>query len=436
MWNQSAGLAVRSVPMRTTVPQPQQEIAATAEPEQAAAAVGLHYVSDARPGFRRRRAGRSFSYLTQDGARLADPVAIKRIRKLAIPPAWTDVWICPLADGHLQATGRDDRGRKQYKYHPRFREVRESNKHEHAIAFAEALPALRCKVREHMALDDLPRDKVLATVVYLLDKTLIRVGNDDYAKHNKSYGLTTLKNRHVAVNGSEVRFQFVGKSGKEWSAEIKDRRVARIIKACHDLPGQELLQYRDADGAVQDVTSSDVNAYLRDVTGRDITAKDFRTWAGTVLAVTALRAAENDGSAAKPNKRLHAAIEQVAARLGNTPAICRKCYIHPDVVAAYLDGTLLRDVARHLQRHSRRKAAEALAPEEAAVLALLRVRLKTAAHRITNGAERLRKQLSGSGARLRRKTRRRGATRRAAPPSRKIAQAPRRTASGAASPSN
>jgi DNA topoisomerase-1 len=414
-----------------TVPQSQQEIATTAEPKQAAAAVGLRYVSDARPGFRRRRAGKSFSYLTQEGTRLADTAAIERIRKLAVPPAWTDVWICPFADGHLQATGRDDRGRKQYKYHPRFRQLRESTKYDHAIAFAEALPALRTKVREHMALDDLPRDKVLATVVYLLDKTLIRVGNDDYAKHNKSYGLTTLKNRHVAVNGSEVRFQFVGKSGKEWSAKIRDRRVARIIKACHDLPGQELLQYRDADGAVQDVTSGDVNAYLREVTGRDITAKDFRTWAGTVLTVTALREAEDRGGAAKPNKRLRAAIEQVAARLGNTPAICRKCYIHPDVVAAYLDGTLLRDVARHLQRHSRRRGTATLEPEEAAVLALLRSRPKAAGHALTNGAARLRKQLNGSVARLRRKTRRRGATL-----SRKIAHAPPRTASGAASLSN
>jgi len=418
------------------VPPSPQEIAAPAEPKQAAAAVGLRYVSDARPGFRRRRAGKSFSYLTPEGTRLADPAAIKRIRKLAVPPAWTDVWICPFADGHLQATGRDDRGRKQYKYHPRFREMRESTKYEHAIAFAEALPALRCKVREHMALDDLPRDKVLATVVYLLDKTLIRVGNDDYARHNKSYGLTTLKNRHVAVNGSEVRFQFVGKSGKEWSAKIKDRRVARIIAACQDLPGQELLQYRDADGTIQDVTSGDVNGYLREVTGRDITAKDFRTWAGTVLAVTALREADTAGGAAKPNKRLKAAIEQVAARLGNTPAICRKCYIHPDVVSAYLDGTLMRDMAKHLPKTSRRRRDGSLEPEEAAVLALLRARMKAAGHALTNGAERLRKQLSGSVARLRRKARRRGATPPAASLSRKIAHAPRREAAGAASLSN
>ena len=415
----------------------QQDIAAApAEPQQAAAAVGLRYVSDARPGIRRRRAGKSFSYLTPEGARLADPAALKRIRSLAVPPAWTDVWICPFADGHLQATGRDDRGRKQYCYHLRFREMRESTKYEHLIAFAQALPALRTKVREHMALAGLPRDKVLATVVYLLDKTLIRVGNDDYAKRNKSYGLTTLKNRHVAVNGAEVRFRFVGKSGKEWSAKLKNRRVAKIIKACQELPGQELLQYRDVDGAIQDVTSSDVNDYLRQITGGDITAKDFRTWAGTVLAVMALREAENDGGAAKPNKRLRAAIAQVAARLGNTPTICRKCYVHPDVISAYLDGTLMRDLTRRWPKPSHHGRNGALEPEEAAVLALLRSRLKTAGNAPTNGAERLRQQLTGSVAVLRRPTartkpRRRDITRHAAPPSRKNSQPKPRVSSAA-----
>lgn len=420
--------------------QPQQDIAgpgplpAPAEPEQAAAAAGLRYVCDAHPGIRRRRSGKGFHYITPEGARLTDPGALKRIRSLAVPPAWTDVWICPFAHGHLQATGRDDRGRKQYCYHPRFREVRDSTKYEHVIAFAQALPALRTKVRQHMALAGLPRDKVLATVAYLLDKTLIRVGNDDYAKRNKSYGLTTLKNRHVAVNGAEIRFRFVGKSGKEWSAKLKNRRVAKILKACQDLPGQELLQYRDADGAIADVTSSDVNDYLRQVTGHEITAKDFRTWAGTVLAVMALRETENAGIAAKPNKRLGAAIAQVAARLGNTPTICRKCYVHPDVVSAYLDGTLMRDLARHWPKQSRRRRSGSLEPEEAAVLALLRSRLKAAGHAGTNGSERLRKQLSGSIAMLRRhKVPRPAATRYAAPRPRKIARPPRRAASGAAS---
>jgi DNA topoisomerase-1 len=417
------------------VQQSQQDIAAatTTEPQQAAAAVGLRYVCDARPGIRRRRSGKSFSFLTPEGARLADPAALKRIRSLAVPPAWTDVWICPFADGHLQATGRDARGRKQYRYHPRFREVRDSTKYEHVVAFAQALPALRRKVREHMALPGLSRDKVLATVVYLLDKTLIRVGNDDYAKRNKSYGLTTLKNRHVAVNGSEVRFHFIGKSGKEWAAKLKDRRVARIIKACQDLPGQELLQYRDADGTIQDVTSGDVNDYLRQITSRDITAKDFRTWAGTVLAVTALREADA-GGATKPNKRLRAAIENVAARLGNTPAICRKCYIHPDVVSAYLDGTLIRDLARHWPKPSRRSSLGSLEPEEVAVLALLRSRLKAARRGPASGAERLRKQLAGSVTLLRRrKARRRAVTRRAAPLRKKQAHPTPRRASSAAS---
>ena len=386
------------------MPQSQQQIAlATVEPKQAAAAVGLRYVSDARPGIRRRRAGKSFSYAGPDGARLTDPVSLKRIRSLAVPPAWTDVWICPFADGHLQATGRDARGRKQYRYHPRFREVRDRTKFDHVITFAEALPGLRAKIREHMALPGMPRRKILATVVYLLDKTLIRIGNEDYARHNKSYGLTTLKNRHVAVNGSEVRFHFVGKSGKEWSAKIRERRVARIIRACQELPGQELLQYRDAGGAIQAVTSSDVNDYLRQNTGRDITAKDFRTWAGTVLAVMALREAEGAGRTAKPNKRLRAAIEHVAMRLGNTPAICRKCYIHPAVVSAYQDGTLIRDLARHRRNRTRRSSGRWLESEEAAVLALLRLRMKAAGPALTNGVDRLRMQLAGSVASLRRR---------------------------------
>lgn len=248
-----------------------------AEPQVAAASAGLRYVSDARAGIRRKRAGKGFFYMGPEGSRLSDEAAVKRIRSLAVPPAWTDVWICPFADGHLPATGRDARGRKQYRHHRHFRDIRESTKFEHVIAFAGALPAIRATAHAHMALAGLPREKVLATVVYLLDKTLIRVGNDDYARRNKSYGLTTLKNRHVEVNGFEVRFRFVGKSGKEWSARIRDRRVAKIIRSCQELPGQELLQYRGEDGSVQDVTPSDVNEYLREIPSKDITAKDFRT---------------------------------------------------------------------------------------------------------------------------------------------------------------
>jgi len=248
-----------------------------------------------------------------------------------------DVWICPFVDGHLQATGRDAKGRKQYRYHTRFREVRESTKYEHLATFAQALPVIRRKVREHMALRGLPREKVLATVVHLLETTLIRVGNDDYAKQNNSYGLTTLKTRHVVVDGNEVRFRFTGKSGKQWSLRVRDRRIANIIRACQELPGQELLQYLDEDGKPQDVTSSDVNTYLKEITNKDITAKDFRTWAGTVLAAMALKEFKCFDSAAQATRNLRAAIENVAARLGNTPTICRKCYVHPDVLTSYLE---------------------------------------------------------------------------------------------------
>jgi DNA topoisomerase-1 len=237
---------------------------------------GLRYVSDARPGIRRNQAGKGFTYTRADGSKLSEFEVLKRIRSLAIPPAWTDVWICPWADGHIQATGRDAKSRKQYRYHARFREVRESTKYEHVVAFAGALPSIREKVREHMALRGLPREKVLATAVHLLESTLIRVGNDDYAKQNNSYGLTTLKNRHVAVDGNEVRFRFTGKSGKQWSLRVRDRRIAKIIKACQELPGQELIQYVDEEGNCRDVTSTDVNDYLREITGKDITAKDFR----------------------------------------------------------------------------------------------------------------------------------------------------------------
>jgi DNA topoisomerase-1 len=299
---------------------------------------------------------------------------LKRIKSLAIPPAWTDVWISPFADGHIQATGRDAKGRKQYRYHARFREVRESTKYEHLVAFAAALPGIRKKVKEHMALPGLAREKVLATVVHLLETTLIRVGNDEYAEQNNSYGLTTLKTRHVAVNGNEVRFRFTGKSGKQWSLRVKDRRIAKIIRACQDLPGQELLQYLDDDGNPQDVTSSDVNAYLKEVTGQEITAKDFRTWAGTVLAAMALNEMQSFDNAAQAKRNLRTAIENVAARLGNTPTICRKCYVHPDVLTTYLDGKLVLEIKAAVENELR-DALPGLQPEEAAVLAMLRARL-------------------------------------------------------------
>ena len=271
-------------------------------------------------------------------------------------------------------------GRKQYRYHARFREVRESTKYEHVVAFANALPMIRKKVKEHMALRGLPREKVLATVVHLLETTLIRVGNDEYAQQNKSYGLTTLKNRHVAIEGNEVSFRFTGKSGKQWSLRIRNRRVAKIVKACQELPGQELLQYIDEAGSHQDVTSTDVNNYLKEITGKDITAKDFRTWAGTVLAAMALTELESFDSAAQAKRNLRAAIEKVAGKLGNTPTICRKCYVHPEVLDSYMDGNLVLELKSKAENELRGDVQN-LKPEEAAVLALLRGRLAKEAER-------------------------------------------------------
>jgi DNA topoisomerase I len=343
--------------------------------KEAAEAADLRYVLDERPGIRRKKSGKGFIYLRPDGTRVPDPRVLRRIRSLAVPPAWTDVWICPFSDGHIQATGRDARGRKQYRYHPLFRELRESTKFEHVMGFAEALPLIRAKVREHMGLRGLPREKVLATVVRLLETTLIRIGNDDYARENKSYGLTTLKNRHVRVNGSEVRFRFTGKGGKQWSLQVKDRRIAKVVKACQELPGQELLQYVDENGELQDVTSGDVNAYLKEITGRDITAKDFRTWAGTVLAALALHEVEEFDSAAQAKRNVRSAIERVAARLGNTTTICRKCYVHPEVLDAYLDRNLALEIQSRVEKELREEIG-GLQPEEAAVLAMLRLRLK------------------------------------------------------------
>jgi DNA topoisomerase I len=344
------------------------------DPKEAAESAGLRYVSDTRPGIRRRKSGKGFTYSRADGSKLTEIDVLRRIKSLAIPPAWTDVWICPSADGHIQATGRDAKGRKQYRYHERFREVRESTKYEHVVEFAEALPAIRAKVRDHMALRGLPREKVLATVVHLLEATLIRVGNDDYARQNNSYGLTTLKTRHVAVNGHDVRFRFTGKSGKQWSLRVRDRRIAKIIRACQDLPGQELLQYLDDDGQPQDVTSSDVNAYLKEITGKNTTAKDFRTWAGTVLAAMALNELKSFDSAAQAKRNLRTAIESVASRLGNTATICRKCYVHPEVLTSYLDGNLVLEIKSAVESELREDLAR-LKPEEAAVLAMLRGRL-------------------------------------------------------------
>ncbi len=345
------------------------------DPKEAAESVGLVYVSDDERGIRRERKGEGFVYFRPNGDPLKDEAPLERIRKLAIPPAYVDVWICPHANGHLQATGRDARGRKQYRYHPQFRELREDSKYEHMMEFARALPALRAKIAEHMALRGLPREKVLATVVHLLETTLIRVGNDDYARENKSYGLTTLRTPHVKVEGSALRFQFKGKSGKMWRLQVKDRRIAKIIRACQDLPGQRLFQYRDDDGEVREVSSADVNAYLKEITGRDVTAKDFRTWAGTVMAALALQEFEAFDTKATQKKNLKEAIERVSARLGNTPTICRKCYVHPEVLNAYVEGQLLLEIKQEVEDELRQDLPR-LKPEEAAVLAMLESRLK------------------------------------------------------------
>lgn len=328
-------------------------------------AMGLVYATDDVVGIGRRKAGTGFSYRNANGATLKDRTTLQRIRALAIPPAWREVWICPDTNGHLQATGRDEKGRKQYLYHSGFREVRDSVKFAHMLEFAQRLPAIRARVAKDMALAGLPRRKVLATTVHLLETTLIRVGNDDYARQNGSFGLTTLRRRHLQVEGTELRFRFKGKSGKIWRVQLRDRRIARILKACQDLPGQQLLQYQDDSGAIHDVTSSEVNAYLKDITGAEITAKDFRTWAGTVLTTTALQEFGAFDSVAEGEKNIRSAIKAVAVHLGNTATVCRKCYVHPDVLLAYLDGSLL--VAPH-------RMESGLTPQEGTVLALLKKR--------------------------------------------------------------
>jgi DNA topoisomerase I len=305
---------------------------------------------------------------------LRDREQLDRIKSLAIPPAWTDVWICPHANGHLQATGRDAKGRKQHRYHPEWRRVRDETKYNRMIAFGKALPKIRRRARQDTRLRGLPRNKVVATVVRLLEMSLIRVGNEEYARNNHSFGLTTMRDRHVTVSGSTLRFRFRGKGGKEHSVDIDHPRLAKIVANCQDLPGQELFQYIDDNGDRQTITSDDVNSYLREITGQDFTAKDFRTWAGTVLAALALREFERFDSQAQAKKNIVRAIERVAERLGNTPSICRKCYVHPTVIDAYLDGSMLETIQRRAEQQIA-QSLDKLRPEEAAVLALLQQRL-------------------------------------------------------------
>ncbi len=317
--------------------------AALADPDGAARTAArdarLRYATDARPGFTRRRSGRGFRYRDSEGATIRDRAELRRIRALAIPPAWTDVWICTWPNGHLQATGRDARGRKQYRYHPRWLARRGTDKFERMIGFAEALPAIRARCEADLRRPGLPREKVLAVVVRLLERTLIRVGNDEYARSNRSFGLTTLRDRHAHVDGGSVRFRFRGKSGKVHEVGLRDRRLAGVVRRCQELPGQELFQYVDEDGDVRDVTSDDVNDYLREA-GGPFTAKDFRTWAGTVLAYRALRALQPSDDEPGARRAVVEAVRLTADRLGNTPAVARGSYVHPAVLEAYLDGAL------------------------------------------------------------------------------------------------
>jgi DNA topoisomerase-1 len=316
-------------------------VAVYVDPVESAKAAGLRYVNDDRPGIRRRKTGKGFRFVHPDGRPVKEPAVLERIKKLAIPPAWTDVWICPLANGHLQATGRDARGRKQYRYHPDWRSVRDETKFSKMIAFAEALPKIRDKVEQDLGLPGLPREKVVGAVVKLLETTLIRIGNKEYARQNRSFGLTTLRDRHVDIDGSKVKFEFRGKSGQDHSVEISDRRLARVVKRCRDLPGQELFQYLDDAGERQTIDSSDVNAYLKEVTGEEFTAKDFRTWGGTVLALSALAEVGMCESEKEANKAVVEAIKRVSSELGNKPAICRKFYVHPVVIESFVDGSLM-----------------------------------------------------------------------------------------------
>jgi len=331
---------------------PAEPIPTMPDPVASARAAGLRYVTDTQPGIRRLRRGKGWTYLDPAGKVIRDPEERVRINSLAIPPAWTDVWICPRANGHLQATGRDARGRKQYRYHPDWRQVRDETKFGRMLAFAQALPGIRARVEEDLKQKGMPREKVLAAVVKLLETTLIRVGNDEYARQNESYGLTTLHSDHVEVSGSTIRFEFRGKSGVQHKVGVRDRRLARIVERCQELPGEELFSYVDEDGETRHVDSGDVNDYLREITGQDFTAKDFRTWGGTVLALFALSrigAANPEGSETQKKKDVVEAVKQVAKALRNRPATCRKFYIHPAVLAAYADGSLLEIAAREVE---------------------------------------------------------------------------------------
>jgi DNA topoisomerase-1 len=339
-----------------------------ADPAESAEEAGLRYVSDDLPGYSRKTNGNDFEYFDTEGKRIRDEQRVLRMRRLAIPPAWTDVWICPSPTGHIQATGRDARRRKQYRYHGRWREVRDENKFSRLADFAKALPQIRKRVDRDIKLPGLPREKVLATVVRLLERTFIRIGNDEYARQNKSFGLTTIKDRHVTVKGAHLRFRFRGKSGRQHEVDMRDGQVAKIVSKLQDLRGQELFQYIDENGEIRDVRSQDVNDYLREITNEDFSAKDFRTWAGTLLSALALNVQGGFETKAQAKANIKTAICAVAELLGNTPTICRRCYVHPAVVEAYLASTRIPGLSQAMQKSGNRQLRSA----ESAVLKFLR----------------------------------------------------------------
>jgi DNA topoisomerase I len=351
------------------------EIEIAPDPVEVAEEAGLRYVSDEQPGYTRKRKGDDFEYFDAEGKRIRDETRLLRIKRIGIPPAYTDVWICPSANGHIQATGRDARGRKQYRYHERWRAVRDENKYDRMVVFGRALPKIRRRVKRDLKRRGLPREKVLATVVQLLERTFIRVGNEEYAKENKSFGLTTMRNRHVDVTATKLKFSFRGKSGIQHEVDVTDRRLAKIIRQLQDLPGQEVFQYLNDREERRKVSSEDVNEYLREITGEDFTAKDFRTWAGTVLAAMALNAQEAFENKTQAKKNIKDAIAAVAKILGNTPAVCRKCYVHPAVLETYLGGAMIYGLKQKTEETLERKLDD-LRSEEAAVMSFLQERLE------------------------------------------------------------
>lgn len=365
--------------------QPSAEIAASAaeragatdllsdDPVESAKSAGLTYVSTESPGISRRRKGKGFVYVDVHGKTVRDSDTLARIASLVIPPAWENVWICPSPRGHIQAVGWDARRRKQYKYHDQFRAVRDEAKYERMLSFVKMLPKIRRRIKADLKKRGMPKEKVLAAIVRLLETTLIRVGNEEYAHENKSYGLTTIHNNHAKVRGSTIHFHFRGKSGVEHAIDLDDPRIAKIVRKCQDLPGEELFGFVDENGQAHDIKSDDVNAYLHQITGQDFTAKDFRTWAGTVLAARALQEFEQVDSQARRKKNVVRAVEAVAEKLGNTKAVCRKCYIHPQIIDSYMDGTLIEQLQHRAE--AMLKPLHQLHPEEAAVLVLLTRRL-------------------------------------------------------------